>query len=143
MDPFSLLIILLVVGLVVWLIFQNRKRAKSGPSNSASSSPASTAVQEESVTPSPTSGASDIGSRDREVIRLRHAVTAIAKPLLIWANFQIAAGVFFGIGMLVLFDDPAGFATGGFVPVLIGAFINLLGIIVAVIAGWRHLSLSR
>ena len=143
MDPFSLLMILLVVGLVVWLIFQNRRRAKSGPSTSPSSSPARTSVQEESVPPSPTSGASDIRNLDKEVIRLRHAVTAIVRPLLLWATFQIAAGVFFGIGMIISFSEPGGFADGGFVPVLIGAFINFVGIIAAVSAGWKHLSYSR
>lgn len=77
-----------------------------------------------------------------EVIRTRLAVTAFVRPLLIWVTFQIFAGVFIGIGLIIFLADPAGFSEGGFVPVIIGSLINLVGLIVAVSSGWSHLKMS-
>jgi hypothetical protein len=147
MDPFSLVMILAVVGLIAWTIISNRRGKKLTTSENDSSH--KSVDQRDSA---PGDKQSALSSRDetepemtvliKEVAKVRFAITALVRPLLIWATFQLVAGALIGIGVIIILTDPSEFAEGGSVPIVIGGLINLVGIGVAVSSGWRYLRQS-
>lgn len=140
MDPISLLIILAVVLLIVGVIVRSRKK-KNSTSTVVGAEGISSGDESSELASSPTSSE---GGREEvlvsEIRKVKFVVAALVRPVLIWATFQLAAGFFIGIGLIIFLTDPGAFGDGGFVPVVIGGLINLVGILVAVSSGWSYLA---
>lgn len=138
MDPISLLVILAVVGLIVAVIVRTRKK-KTATVFGTEGVPSGTLP---SVPVSSSSSSEELNSEVlvSEIKKVKFAVAALVRPVLIWATFQLAAGFFIGIGVIIFLTDPAAFGDGGFVPLVIGGLINFVGILVAVSSGWTYLA---
>lgn len=140
MDPISLLVILAAVGLIVGVIVRSRKK-KNSTSNVVGTEGISSEGESSELASSPTSNESVSDELlVSEIRKVKFAVAALVRPALIWATFQLAAGFFIGIGLIIFLTDPGAFADGGFVPVVIGGLINFVGILVAVSSGWTYLA---
>ena len=138
MDPISLLVILAVVGLIVGVIVRTRKKKTAtvaGSEGMPIGTPTTAPVSSSSSSEDP-----NVEVLVSEIRKVKLAVAALVRPVLIWATFQLAAGFFIGIGVIILLTDPGAFGDGGFVPLVIGGLINFVGILVAVSSGWTYLA---
>ena len=138
MDPIALLIILAAVGLIVGAIVRTRKKKTATLAGNEG-------ISNGTFTSMPVSSSSSSEDPNVEVLvseirKVKLAVAALVRPVLIWATFQLAAGFFIGIGLIIFLTDPGAFGDGGFVPLVIGGLINLVGILVAVSSGWTYLA---
>lgn len=138
MDPISLLIILAAVGLIVGVIVRTRKKK-------IATAVGSEGISNGNLTSAPVSSVPSSEKPNTEILvseiqKVKFAVAALVRPVLIWATFQLAAGFFIGIGLIIFLTEPQSFADGGFIPLVIGGLINLVGILVAVSSGWKYLA---
>lgn len=138
MDPISLLIILAAVGLIVGVIVRTRKK-KSATVAGSEGMPIGTPTSAP-VSSTPSSEDPNVEVLVSEIRKVKLAIAALVRPVLIWATFQLAAGFFIGIGLIIFLTDPGAFGDGGFVPLVIGGLINLIGTLVAVRSGWTYLA---
>ena len=138
MDPISLLIILAAVGLIVGVIVRTRKKKSAtvaGSEGMSIGTPTSAPVSSSSSSEDPS-----VEVLVSEIRKVKLAIAALVRPVLIWATFQLAAGFFIGIGLIIFLTDPGAFGDGGFVPLVIGGLINLIGTLFAVSSGWTYLA---